>query len=303
MKWYIGIGGETIYDLGFAIDDLRLTISLADQGKIRMTTIEFETPTLDEKGQIIGRTRHTAEQFTENLSGGIHLEMLVIPAGSFPMGSPRGSGMVDEQPQHFVTIKPFLTGKFLITQAQWKAVMGKLPPCRFKGENLPVERVSWEESQRFCQRLSQKTGRGYRLPSETEWEYACRAGTSTPFSFGETITIDVVNFNGEHSFRAEPRGRYIHVTTEGGTFPPNAFGLYDMHGNLWEWCADNWLDDYSSSPRDSISYQNKDSQYRVVRGGSWHEPPALCRSAARLRVRQSDAEETIGFRVACNHEL
>jgi formylglycine-generating enzyme required for sulfatase activity len=261
--------------------------------------IEFETPTLNEKGEIVARRRYTAEQFTEDL-GSIQLDLLVIPAGGFQMGAPRGSGMIDEQPQHFVTIKPFLTGKFLITQALWKAIVGKLPPCRFKGEHLPVERVSWEEAQTFCQRLSQKTGRDYRLPSETEWEYACRAGTRSPFSFGETITIDVVNFNGEHSFRAEPRGRYIHVTTAGGTFPPNAFGLYDMHGNLWEWCADNWLDDYSSSPRDSSSYQNKDSQYRVVRGGSWHEPPDLCRSAVRLRVRQSDAEETIGFRVACD---
>ena len=219
------------------------------------------------------------------------------------MGSPHHLGNADEQPQHFVTIKEFMMGRIHITQGQWKAIMGKLPPCRFKGDNLPVERVSWDEVQKFCQRLSKKTGRNYQLPSETQWEYACRAGTNTPFSFGETITIDVANFNGEHTFRDEPRGYYRHVTTEGGTFPPNAFGLYDMHGNLWEWCADNWLDDYSSSPRDNDSYQKKDSHYRVARGGSWHEPPELCRSAARIRCLQSDADEFMGFRVVCEVPL
>ncbi len=265
-----------------------------------MKTIEFETSTLNEKGEVIARTRHAAEQFTEDLGNGISLEMLVIPSGTFKMGSPHNTSSPDEHPQHFVAIKSFLLGKFLITQAQWKVILGKLPPCRFKGDNLPVDRVSWEDAQTFCQQLSKKAKQKYELPSETQWEYACRAGTTSPFSFGETITIDVVNFNGEHSFRAEPRGRYIHVTTAGGTFPPNAFGLYDMHGNLWEWCADNWLDDYSSSPRDGSSYQNKDSRDRVARGGSWHEPPGLCRSAARIKFLQSDVEEFIGFRVVCD---
>ena len=264
-----------------------------------MQIIEFETPTLNDKGEIITWTRHNAEQFTEDLGKGINLDLLVIPSGVFQMGSPPHHGNPDEQPQHLVTIKSFLMGRFLITQEQWKAVMGKLPPCRFKGDNLPVERVSWNDVQRFCERLSKKTDRTYQLPSETQWEYACRAGSTTPFSCGETITIDFANFNGEHIFMKEPRGYYRHVTTEGATFPPNAFGLYDMHGNLWEWCADTWLDDYTSSPRDSSSYQNKDSRYRVVRGGSWHEPPELCRSATRLRVLESDAEEFIGFRVVC----
>ena len=216
------------------------------------------------------------------------------------MGSPPHQGNIDEQPQHFVTIKSFMMGKFLVTQSQWKAVMGKLPPCRFKGDNLPVERVSWNDAQKFCQRLSKQTGRNYHLPSETQWEYACRAGTNTPFSFGETLTTDLANFNGEHIFREEPPGIYFHATNEGRKFPPNTFGLYDMHGNLWEWCEDNWLDDYSSSPRDSSSYQNTKSRYRVARGGSWHEPANLCRSAARLRVLQSEGDEYVGFRVVCD---
>jgi len=271
-----------------------------------MQTIEFDSPTVNEKGEIIAQTRHSAEQFTEDLGKGISLDMLIIPAGIFQMGSPRHLGNNDEQPQHLVTVRSFMIGKFLTTQAQWKVIMGNLPPCRFKGDDLPVERASWKDAQKFCKRLSKKTsgavlrtGRNYQLPSETQWEYACRAGTNTPFGFGETITTDMANFNGEHIFLHEPRGPYRHVTTEGGTFPPNAFGLYDIHGNLWEWCADNWLDDYTSSPRDGSFYENKDSRYRVARGGSWHEPPELCRSAARIKFLQSDADETIGFRVVC----
>ena len=215
------------------------------------------------------------------------------------MGSPPSSRNSDEKPQHLVSVKSFMLGRSLVTQGQWKAVMRKLPPCRFKGDSLPVERVSWRDAQSFCRKLSEKVGREYHLPSETQWEYACRAGTSTPFSFGETLTVEVANFNGEHTFREEPRGYYRHVTTEAGTFPQNAFGLYDMHGNLWEWCADNWLDDYSSSSRDDSSYQKKADPYRVARGGSWHEPPELCRSASRLRVLQSEADEFMGFRVVC----
>ena len=264
-----------------------------------MTIIEFETPTLNGKGEVVAKSRHTAEQVTEDLGNGVSLPMLIIPSGIFQMGSPRHLGNLDEQPQHMVTIKSFLMGRFLVTQRQWKSVMGKLLPCRFKGDDLPVERVSWNDAQKFCQGLSQKMGQAYRLPSETQWEYACRAGTATPFSFGETLTVDVANFNGEHIFCEEPRGFYFHATNEGGKFPPNAFGLCDMHGNLWEWCADTWLDDYASSPRDGSPYQAKGDRYRVARGGSWHEPPGLCRSAARLRVLQSDADEVMGFRVVC----
>jgi formylglycine-generating enzyme required for sulfatase activity len=262
-----------------------------------MKIVEFESPTVDDKGKIIARTHYTVEQFTEDLGNGIALDMVAIPAGSFQMGSPLNYGHPDEHPQHFVTIKAFMMGKFLITQRQWKAIMKKLPPCRFKGDYLPVERVSWKDAGEFCQRLSKKTGRNYRLPSETQWEYVCRAGTYTPFSFGETLTTEIANYNGMHTFAKEPRSVYGHVTTPGGTFPPNPFGLYDMHGNLWEWCADSWLDDYSTTPRDGSAYQTRSDPYRVARGGSWHEPPDLCRSAVRIRFNQSDAEEVIGFRV------
>ena len=265
-----------------------------------METIEFESPTINAKGEIIARTRHSAEQFTEDLGNGISLELIVIHRGSFQMGSPRNTGNPDEHPQHFVTIKSFLLGKYLVTQRQWKAVMGKLPPCRFKREDLPVERVAWDDAQKFCKRLSQKTGRNYRLPSETQWEYACRAGTAAPFSFGETLTSDFANYNGEHIFKDEPGGLYFHSTSEGGKYPPNAFGVYDMHGNLMEWCADNWIDDYRMFPRDGSDYQMIDNLHRVARGGSWHDNPQLCRSAARIRFAQSDADEYVGLRVVCD---
>ena len=265
-----------------------------------MQTIDFKTPTLNKKGEIVQWTDCTAQQNLEGLGNGIELAMLVIPQGMFQMGSSRLMGGTDERPQHLVHVKSFMMSKFLITQGQWKTVTPKLPPCRFRGDQLPVERVSWKDAQLFCKRLSEKTGHNYHLPSEAQWEYACRAGTDTPFSFGETLIIDVANFNGEHTFREELRGYYRHVTTEGGNFPPNAFGLYDMHGNLWEWCEDTWLDDYSSSPRDGSSYQDKENLYRVARGGSWHEPPDLCRSASRLRVLQSEADEFIGVRVVCS---
>jgi formylglycine-generating enzyme required for sulfatase activity len=265
-----------------------------------MDTITFSTPQLNEKGEILRWTEHTAIQFTQTLKHETGLEMLLIPRGSFQMGSVRHLGNSDETPQHTVIIKPFMMSKFLITQRQWKSILGKLPPCRFKEDRLPVERMSWKDAQNFCKRLSEATAREYRLPSESQWEYACRAGATTPFHYGETLTVEVANFNGEHVFRQEPRGYYRHVTTEGGTFPPNTFGLCDMHGNLWEWCEDNWMDDYSSSPRDGNSYQKRDDPFRVARGGSWHEPPGLCRSASRLRVLQSEADEVMGLRVICD---
>ncbi len=265
-----------------------------------MQTIEFETPTLNEKGEVIARIHHRAEQLTEDLGNGVHLNMIAIPSGIFQMGSSPQYGNNEERPRHFVTIKSFMLGKFLISQEQWKAVMGKLPPCRFKADKLPIEQVSWNAAQKFCKRLSKETGRSYRVPSESQWEYACRAGTDTPFSFGETLTTDFANYVGEHIYRHEPPGLYRRITTEGGTFPPNAFGLYDMHGNLWEWCADNWLDDYHASPRDETDYQIQDNPYRVVRGGSWHDPAANCRSMARVHFLGSEADDFIGFRVACD---
>jgi formylglycine-generating enzyme required for sulfatase activity len=215
----------------------------------------------------------------------------------FMMGSPERRGYEDEHPLHRVMVAPFFMGKYPVTQAQWQAVMGRLPPCRCKGAGLPVDRVAWHDARRFCERLSERAGRVYRLPSEAEWEYACRAGTRTPFYFGETITTDLANYVGEHTFLSEPKGVYRHQSTEVGSLPPNAFGLYDMHGNVWEWCADAWHDTYLGAPGDGKAWESGDAAQRVLRGGSWHEPPDNCRSAVRLKADPADKEDLFGFRV------
>ena len=216
------------------------------------------TPKVDQQGKTVQVEKSSVKYFVENLPGGVELEMGVILGGSFLMGSPKGEGSDSERPQHSVMVSPFLMGKYLITQAQWKAIASldkieidlESDPSYLKGDERPVERVTWDECVEFCKRLSELTGRDYRLPSEAEWEYACRAGTTTPFYFGETITTDFANYDGDSVFASEPKGQYRGKTTPVGQFPPNAFGLYDMHGNVWEWCADDWQRNYKGAPSD-----------------------------------------------------
>ena len=225
--------------------------------------------------------------------------MLSLPGGAFVMGSPVGEGYADEKPQHRVAVRPFLLGRFPVTQAQWAAVMGDDKPCRFCGPNKAVHNVSWPEAIAFCRRLSAITGHLFRLPSEAEWEYACRAGTTTPFSSGPTITTDLANYNGEFTYLEAPKGPLPPCSTGRDAFPPNPFGLHDMHGNLWEWCADPWHDSYDGAPEDGRVWNaGGHALYRVARGGSWHETPDLCRSAVRLRFAGDEGDEMVGFRVA-----
>jgi formylglycine-generating enzyme required for sulfatase activity len=221
-------------------------------------TFEFETVTVNRRGKIIQREPHQAKYFTEDLGDDATLVMVYIPGGKFMMGSPEGEGDDDEKPQHEVTVPAFFMGKYPITQAQWGAVAA-LPkverdlepkPSHFKGDNFPVESISWDDAVEFCARLSNKTGKNYRLPSEAEWEYSCRAGTKTPFYFGETITSELANYNATQTFADESQGDYRRKTTGVGIFPPNSFGLYDMHGNVWEWCSDTWHENYQKAPKD-----------------------------------------------------
>ncbi|CAD5975743.1 bifunctional serine/threonine-protein kinase/formylglycine-generating enzyme family protein [Planktothrix agardhii] len=270
-------------------------------------TVSFETVTVNSTGQINNRWQAQAQILSENING-IILDLVVIPAGTFLMGSPSNEleRLDTEGPQHTVNIASFLIGQYAVTQAQWRAVAG-LPkrqidlnsdPSNFKGDNLPVEQVSWLEAVEFCDRLSQLTGRTYRLPSEAEWEYACRAATTTPFYFGETITTDLVNYNGNSTYGSGPKGIYREKTTVVGSFPPNAFGLYDMHGNVWEWCADPWHDNYNSAPTDgSVWESGGNTQSKCLRGGSWVFNPGFCRSAVRVRGTPDYFGSNFGFRV------
>ncbi len=265
-----------------------------------LQSFEYDVVTVDTAGREVNRDRLYSKYFTEELGKAIALEMVAIPGGTFLMGSPEFEGDADERPQRKVTVAPFFMGKFPVTQAQWKVVAAlpkvKQPlnpnPSKNKGPNRPVENVSWHEAVEFCLRLAQKTGRDYRLPSEAEWEYACRAGTKTSFHFGETITSDLVSCSGgDTKSRKE--------TTNVGSFEvANAFGLYDMHGLVWEWCADPWHNNYDGAPADASVWEDGgDIHRRVLRGGSWSFGAELCRSASRSWNESDGGLRICGFRV------
>ena len=236
------------------------------------------------------------------LGNGVILEMATIPGGTFMMGSPETEeGSNDnESPQHHVTVPSFLMGKYPVTQAQYQAIVGTNPSL-FKGSNRPVECVSWDNAVAFCEKLSQITGKTYRLPSEAEWEYACRAGTTTPFYFGETISTELANYNGYYTYGGGAKGEYRGKTTEVGSFGvANNFGLYDMHGNVWEWCADTWHDNYyDGATTDGSPWIENRSP---LRGGSWCIHPSYCRSASRSSRDRRDYFNLYGFRVVCGAE-
>ncbi|NEQ82154.1 MAG: formylglycine-generating enzyme family protein [Moorea sp. SIO2I5] len=278
----------------------------------------FTVVTVNRRGETIKEESKQADYFTQDLGNGVDLDMVSIPEGSFLMGSPETEkGTHDrERPQHKVTIQPFFLGKYLVTQAQWRAV-AKLPkvnrdlnpdPSYFPGDNRPVEQVNWYDAMEFCDRLSQYTGRKYRLPSEAEWEYACRAGTTTPFHYkdttpfhyGETITGLLANYNASYTYAEEKEGEYREETTPVGHFPPNGFGLYDMHGNLWEWCADPRHDNYKGAPTDGRIWTKSSNHTKyILRGGSWSASPIYCRSAHRdYNFTRDLIKGNVGFRVA-----
>ncbi|MEG4321962.1 MULTISPECIES: formylglycine-generating enzyme family protein [unclassified Microcoleus] len=272
-----------------------------------LPTFDFDVITVDAEGKENNRHHHYAHFFPEELGKGVVLEMVYIPGGIFIMGSPETEQGRDENesPQHQVTVPAFYAGKYPITQAQWQAVMGN-NPSYFKGEQLPVECVSWYDAVEFCGKLSQQTKKKYRLLSEAEWEYACRAGTTTPFHFGETITCNLVNYDAElpeDSLLAHKSSTY-EQTTDVRSFPPNAFGLYDMHGNVWEWCSDRWYENYKGAPTDGsfweTGWETGTDHLRVVRGGSWLFWNHTSRSAYRkgIGAEKGGNCECLGFRVA-----
>ncbi len=271
-----------------------------------------------------------AERQVQDLGMGVNLELVSIPGGTFTMGSPMEEErrQANEGPLHKVTIQPFWLGQYTVTQAQWKAVAA-MPavhrdlhpnPSQFKHDSYPVECVSWYDASEFCERLSQYTGRRYRLPSEAEWEYACRAGTTTPFHYGVALTIELANY--QNNFRYShldqldndtdgaiysiARKQQRHGTVFSGG-PPNAFGLYNMHGNVSEWCLDDWHETYEGAPTDGSAWLTLNESVlsfkeRVMRGGSWDSDWDCCRSAYRQVMPADCAAGTVGFRVACTDE-
>jgi formylglycine-generating enzyme required for sulfatase activity len=279
-----------------------------------------------------GATVETADPLT--------LTLIEIPAGSFLMGSPpeEPERSDDEGPQHEVMLESFFISQTLITQAQWREVAGWQPlpaerwgrdlnpdPSHFQNregqavgevhsfeaeantDNRPVEKVSWLDAMEFCNRLSQRTGRTYTLPSEAQWEYACRAETATPFHFGDTIVPELANYNGNYAYGNGPTGINREQTTTVGLFPANVWGLHDMHGNVWEWCLDEWHESYEGAPSDGRAWvdavegqKSKELvKTRLLRGGSWDGGPRGCRSAYRFRARPGLAYYDVGFRVVC----
>ena len=287
----------------------------------------YTTVKLDQRGKEIERQQLQANQFIEELAPDINLEMVSIPGGTFMMGSDeeavdqafaeakrynkdaKREWFTRELPQHKVTVSPFYLGKFTITQEQWRVISAdktlkvardlESAPAYFKDKpdsaQRPVEQVSWEDAEEFCARLAKKTGRAYRLPTEAEWEYACWAGTMTPFAFGETITPDIVNYDGSYPYGEAPKGKDRSETIPVGSLSvANAFGLFDMHGNVWEWCQD-WYGEYEG--KDLIDPTGvKSGSNRVLRGGSYLSGAWGCRAANRHGSTPDNRFYLVGFR-------
>ena len=264
--------------------------------------------------QTLQRIPRIAQGYIEPLlqiSPALSLHMVLIPGGTFVMGSSSDEPerTEAERPQHQVTVPSFMMGRYPVTQAQWRAVAA-MPqeqrsldpdPSRFKGDNHPVEQVSWYEAVEFCDRLSTRTKRPYRLPTEAEWEYACRAGTTTPFHFGDRIATDVANYDGDYAYGDGKKGKNRRATTPVDLLDnANALGLSDMHGNVYEWCQDHWHMNYEGALTDGSAWSTDNEEAgRVLRGGSWIDGPRNCRSACRYNGSPGYRFSYNGFRVSC----
>ncbi|MDX2032706.1 MAG: SUMF1/EgtB/PvdO family nonheme iron enzyme [Blastocatellia bacterium] len=282
----------------------------------------FNTVKLDDSGKIVERTQGQARLFIDVLSPEVKVEMIELPGGEFWMGSTEAEAQkalserrrwnkdakeewfTRESPRHRVKLAPFLIGKYPVTQAQWYEVMGDLPAIdeNFQGDNRPIVNINWEEATAFCRELTRRTNHQYRLPTEAEWEYACRAGSTRPFAFGPTITPEIVNYDGNFPYGKAPKGEYRRKTIPVGSLGvANAFGLFDMHGNVWEWCSDWFGAEYYkechkqgvvSDPQGPVR-----GSFRVFRGGSWGNGAVYCRSADRSDAAPGIRYDVIGLRL------
>lgn len=275
-----------------------------------LSEFTFRVPRVSASGEVVRQQVQTARFFSEPIDWET-VEMVEIPGGDFMMGSPvhETGHRRDEEPQRRVHVPAFFLGKYEITQAQWRAVASFEKetrdldpfPANVRGDKRPVEGVSWYDALEFCARLSRKTGREYRLPSEAEWEYACRGGLSDPFCFGENINWELVNHNGNFPYPGSSKGHFRSTTTDvGSAGSANNFGLFDMLGNVWEWCQDAYVRNYHGAPLDGTARLGNDGLPRVVRGGSWRAPAVDCASAARNSSAPQTCGDDIGFRVVCS---
>ena len=301
-----------------------------------LPSFHFQTVRVNRQGQIIETIPGQARYYPQDLGQGVKLEMVQLPGGTFLMGTEEAEierlrkkydkdSFKWESPQHPVQVSPFLMGKTPVTQDQWRVVVtqvGKIvrdlnpDPSKFKGGNRPVEKVSWYDAVEWCARLSKLTGKEYWLPSEAEWEYACRGGTTTSFAFGEALTTNLANYDGNYTVAEGAKGQYRKETTPVAKFPPNGFGLYDCHGNVWEWCFDPFHENYQGAPGDGRVWDENvtDNRYQkpsanlkvllkesdkgyVLRGGSWFNNPIGCRCAYRAHFSRDGFHYDLGFRV------
>lgn len=287
----------------------------------KIESFEFETVTIKEKKKLFNFVGGVEKQvvtkqnkfFVEYLGEGVNLEMVFIPSGSFLMGSASTDTHKekDETPPYRINVFSYYLSKYPITQLQWRIVSSfpkvnrllKTNPSSFKGDNLPVEKISWYDAQEFCLRLSAYTKRKYHLPSEAQWEYACRGGTTTTYSFGDIITPEFANYNPQKNPQDKKEVKYDRKTTPVDTFSPNPYGLYDFHGNVWEWCEDHYSSNYAHKPKDASALTMKmGNPPRVVRGGSWSLNADYCRSAKRSSYSPDSSYNFVGFRVVCDLE-
>jgi formylglycine-generating enzyme required for sulfatase activity/uncharacterized caspase-like protein len=295
--------GQTMHQSILARAQIEMTVWPTQPVTPQYESVEFETVQVNALGELIETILGETTTFVEDLGNGHRLEMVRIPGGSFWMGAAVGESGASEHefPQREVRIGEFWMGKVVVTRSQYQALtpQASIPDtAHLQLPNHPIESIFWTDAVAFCQQLSQRTGRAYRLPSAAEWEYACRARTTTPFHFGKTITPDLANYNGSYAYGAGPRGKYRQQTTAVGSFAPNLFGLYDMHGNVWEWCLDGWPNGNTDLAADGSAWRLS-GQKKCLRGGSWSYLPTSCRSAYRLDYPFHNRIDDIGFRVVC----
>jgi formylglycine-generating enzyme required for sulfatase activity len=292
-------------------------------GSNLLRSFNYQVVFVDESGATTAQKKGAASAYVEALAAG-GIEMVAVPGGKFAMGTagtaaeklyydlsgtPEDQAETSQQdiptyemPQHDVLVPEFFMSKYEVTQAQWLAVMGQLPPIppNLSGPDKPIVNVTWQDAQAFCEKLSRLTNRQYRLPSEAEWEYACRAGAQTYFAFGNALSSSLANYNSLIPFGNAPRSRPLQAAAAvGQSLVANGFGLYDMHGNVWEWCADHWHDSYNNAPNDGKAWiDQSDENLRVLRGGSWLSPALNARAASRRKMPKFLRGADVGFRIA-----